>query len=140
MTKEGAPLQKSLLFMGPVRPAPPVEPARGEGAGATEAASNGSAPAVRPAAVERPQPTVREARAIRSLLYNRLLLEAVQRRIEKAEAIILSYLLTQEGACAQIGPYWVEVDADGRIGLTKTADDNGWSQLYFPEVEEFSRT
>ena len=38
-------------------------------------------------------------------MYNRLLLEVVQRRIEKAEAIIRSYLLTQGSGTVRIGPY-----------------------------------
>lgn len=77
---------------------------------------------------------LRDVRAIRSLLYNRLLLEAVQRRIEKAEVIILSFLLTQGNASAQIGPYFVELDATQHLTITKTEDD-GWCQLYFPELD-----
>ncbi len=81
-----------------------------------------------------PKATFREMRAVRSLLYNRLLLEVIQRRIEKAEAIILSFLLTQEEAGAQIGPYLVEVDAANHICLTRTETDD-WHQMYFPELE-----
>jgi hypothetical protein len=83
---------------------------------------------------ETPKATLREVRAVRSLLYNQLLLEVVQRRIEKAETIILSYLLTQGDTEAQIGPYLVVIDAAHHIDVTKTSDD-GWYQLYFPEVD-----
>ena len=88
------------------------------------------------AEAERPKPTIREVRAARSLLYNRLLLEMVQRRIEKAEAIVLSYLLTQEDTSAQIGPYLIEMDANDEINVTKTEDEDGWFQLYFSNLEE----
>lgn len=93
-----------------------------------------------PNIVERevPKATLREVRAVRSLLYNLLLLEAVQRRIEKAESIVLSFLLIQDSASAQIGPYLVEADAANHISVTKTGDDDGWKQPYFPEMEEVS--
>lgn len=98
--------------------------------------------AAKPGVIEReiPRATHREVRAIRSLLYNRLLLEAVQRRIEKAEAIIISYLLTQDDTSAQIGSYLVEVDTDHSIGVTKTGNDNGWRQPHFPELETIPMT
>ena len=88
---------------------------------------------------ETPQVTRREVRAARSLLYNRLLLEVIQRRIEKAEAIVLSFLLMQDEATAQIGPYLVEIDTTNSIAVTKTDDDDGWKQPYFPEIEKASR-
>lgn len=84
---------------------------------------------------EAPAPTLREVRALRSLLYNRLLLEVVQRRIEKGAATILSYLLTQEGLSAQIGPYFVWLDEDNNIEALRTLSDDDWQQLYFPEIE-----
>ncbi len=84
---------------------------------------------------EAPAPTLREARALRSLLYNRLLLEVVQRRIEKAETAILSYLLTQGGLSSQIGPYFVWLDEDNNIEALRTLSDDDWQQLYFPEME-----
>jgi len=84
---------------------------------------------------EAPAPTLREVRALRSLLYNRLLLEVVQRRIEKGTATILSYLLTQEGLSAQIGPYFVWLDEDNNIEALRTLSDDDWQQLYFPEIE-----
>lgn len=87
---------------------------------------------------EVPKATIRDVRAVRSLLYNLLLLEAVQRRIEKAESIILSFLLIQDSASAQIGPYLVSVDDANHIIVTKTGDDDGWKQPYFPEMEEVS--
>lgn len=79
--------------------------------------------------------TLRDIRAARSLLYNRLLLEVVQRRIENAEAIVLTYLVTQEGTSAQIGPYLVEVDAANDISVTKIGGNDGWKQPHFPELE-----
>lgn len=88
--------------------------------------------------LETPKPTVRELRAVRSLLYNRLLMEVVQRRIEKAEAVILSYLLTQANPFSQIGPYFVELGEDHFLGVTKIEDDSGWCQLYFPELKSDS--
>lgn len=88
---------------------------------------------------ERPRATLRDIRAVRSLLYNRLLLEVVQRRIEKAETIILSYLLTQGSTTAQIGPYWVELDATDHICLTRTETDDDWRQLYFSEVDAVAK-
>lgn len=87
---------------------------------------------------ETPKPTVRELRAVRSLLYNRLLMEVVQRRIEKAEAVILSYLLTQKNSFSQIGPYFIELGEEHFLEVTKTEDDSGWCQLYFPEWESGS--
>jgi hypothetical protein len=81
-----------------------------------------------------PETTLRDVRAARSLLYNRLLLEVVQRRIERAETITLSYLLRQGDTSAQLGPYLVEVDEAQSIAITKTGDD-GWRQLYLPELE-----
>ncbi len=86
--------------------------------------------------IVRPRATIRDIRAARSLLYNRLLLEVVQRRIENAEAIVLSYLLTQEDTSAQIGPYLIEMDASDEINVTKTEDEDGWFQLYFSNLEE----
>lgn len=142
MTKEGEPSQRTLLSVALVDPSPPavvVDPGGGERFDATENLRDGNVPAgMCPAEVERPGPTIREVRAIRSLLYNRLLLEVVQRRIEKAEVIILSYLLLQGEAGAQIGPYLVEVDADHRIDVTRIAEDDGWHQPYFPEMETSS--
>ena len=67
-------------------------------------------------------------------IINRLLMEVVQRRIERAEVVILSYLLTQSDTSAQIGPYLVELDADQHVTVTKTEDD-GWRQRYFPELD-----
>ena len=87
---------------------------------------------------ERPKPTARELRAVRSLLYNRLLMEVVQRRIEKAEAVILSYLLTQANPFSQIGPYFVELGEDHFLAVTKIEDDSGWCQLYFPDLKSDS--
>ena len=131
----------SMAFIDPTPPAAVIEPEGGEWLDATEDLRDGNVPTdLRPAEVERPGPTIREVRAIRSLLYNRLLLEVVQRRIEKAEVIILSYLLLQGETGAQIGPYLVEVDADHGIGVTRIADDDAWHQPYFPEMETLSTT
>ena len=58
-------------------------------------------------------------------------------RIEKAEAIITSYLLAQGDSKAQIGPYLVEMDEDNRINLTPTEDD-GWQQMRIPGVDTLS--
>lgn len=130
-----------MALVAPSSPAAVVEPGRGERFDAVDGLLDGNVPAdLHPAEVERPGPTIREVRAIRSLLYNRLLLEVVQRRIEKAEVIILSYLLLQGEAGAQIGPYLVEVDADHGIGVTRIAEDDGWRQPYFPEMETISTT
>lgn len=95
--------------------------------------------AVEPVQLEREKPkaALRDVRAVRSLLYNRLLLEVAQRRIEKAEAVIFAYLLTQGSASAQIGPYLVEADAAQHLTVTKTEDD-GWYQLYFSELDTVS--
>lgn len=86
---------------------------------------------------EKPKATPRVARAVRSLFYNRLLLERVLARIEKAEAIIVSYLLSQGDSNTQIGPYQVELDENNQIALTPTEDD-GWQQLRIPEVDALS--
>lgn len=86
---------------------------------------------------ERPKATPRVRRAVRSLFLNRLLLERVLVRIEKAEAIITSYLLAQGDTKAQIGPYLVEMDEDNRINLTPTEDD-GWQQMRIPGVDALS--
>lgn len=83
---------------------------------------------------QRPKATLRDMRAVRSLLYNRLLLEVVQRRIEKAEAIIHSYLLAWGDSTAQIGPYLVELGDAKRLYLTRTETD-GWEQLRLPEAD-----
>lgn len=83
-----------------------------------------------------PPATYREVRAVRSLIYNRLLLEAVQRRIEKAEAIIQSFLLTQDGGTVRIGPYEVVVDKTAQLSASKVQEDDGWYQLNIPETEE----
>lgn len=83
---------------------------------------------------ERPKATLRDMRAVRSLLYNRLLLEVVQRRIEKAEAIIHSYLLAWGDSTAQIGPYLVELDDTKGLFFTQTETD-GWKQLRLPEAD-----
>lgn len=90
-----------------------------------------------PGVIERdpPRVTLREVRATRSLLYNRLLLEAVQRRIEKAEAIILSYLLTCDSLSAQMGPYFVWLAEDNKVEALKTLSDDDWRQLHFSEME-----
>lgn len=86
---------------------------------------------------ERPKATPRVRRAVRSLFLNRLLLERVLVRIEKAEAIITSYLLAQGDTKAQIGPYLVEMDEDNRINLTPTEDD-GWQQMRIPGLDTLS--
>lgn len=76
------------------------------------------------------------AKSTRScLLYNRLLLEVVRRRIEKGAATIRSYLLTQESLSAQIGPYFVWLDEDNNIEALRTLSDDDWQQLYLPEIE-----
>jgi len=74
---------------------------------------------------------------VRSLFLNRLLLERVLARIEKAEAIITSYLLAQGDSKAQIGPYQVELDKDNRINLTPTEDD-GCQQMRIPGLDTLS--
>ena len=86
---------------------------------------------------ERPKATPRVRRAVRSLFLNRLLLERVLARIEKAEAIITSYLLAQGDSKAQIGPYLVELDECNQINLTPTEDD-GWQQMRIPGVDTLS--
>jgi hypothetical protein len=83
-----------------------------------------------------PTATVREVRAVRSLVYNRLVLDVIQRRIEKAEAIVRSYLITQDGGSTRIGPYLVDMDEAEQIEVVKVEDDDGWRQLNIPEVEE----
>lgn len=86
---------------------------------------------------ERLKATPRVRRAVRSLFLNRLLLERVLARIEKAEAIITSYLLAQGDSKAQIGSYLVELDEDNRINLTPTEDDD-WQQMRIPGVDSLS--
>lgn len=83
---------------------------------------------------ERPKATLRDMRAVRSLLYNRLLLEVVQQRIEKAEAIIHGYSLAWGDSTAQIGPYLVELGDAKHLFLTRTETD-GWEQLRLPEAD-----
>lgn len=96
-------------------------------------------PITEPAVIKReaPKATIRDVRAVRSLLYNRLLLERVLARIEKAEAIIVSYLLSRGDSNTQIGPYQVELDENNQITLTPTEDD-GWQQMRIPEVNALS--
>lgn len=86
---------------------------------------------------DRPRATHRVRRAVRSLFLNRLLLERVLIRVERAEAIIASYLLAQGDLKTQIGPYYVELDECNRISLTPTEDD-GWRQMRIPEVDTLS--
>jgi len=82
-----------------------------------------------------PAPGLREVKAVSSLLRNRLLLEVVERRIQKTSAIILSFLLTQEGLSAQIGPYLVWLAEGNKIEALKTLSDDDWQQLHFPEMK-----
>ncbi len=86
---------------------------------------------------ERLKATPRVRRAVRSLFLNRLLLERVLARIEKAEAIITSYLLAQGDSKAQIGPYLVELDDRNQISMTPTEND-GWQQMRIPGVDTLS--
>lgn len=144
MSKEGE-LAQTTLFTGElIETTPPPSMAATPASETGELSEDNRFPtttsvSAEPILVERetPKATLRDVRAVRSLLYNRLLLEVVQRRIEKAEATILSYLLTQSTTSAQIGPYLVELDASDRIGLTQTETD-GWYQLYFSELETVS--
>lgn len=142
MAKEEEPPQMALFSPELCDSSPPTtvaltEPEIGETFTEFENDGNDVVPAdLGSVELEKPKPTIRELRAARSLLYNRLLLEAVQRRIEKAEAIILSYLLTQANSVAQIGPYFVELNEDLSLGVTKTEDEDGWHQLYFSEIED----
>jgi hypothetical protein len=140
MGKEGEPIQ-SVLFAGELLEAP--LPACAETIPTLEIKTASEAPlppvttieAIEPVLVvhETSKPTIRDLRAVRSLLYNRLLLEVVQRRIEKAETILLSYLLTQGSSMAQIGPYLVELDESDYICVTQT-EANGWFQTQFSEL------
>jgi hypothetical protein len=82
-----------------------------------------------------PMPTLREVRAVSSLLRNRLQLEVVERRIQKTSAIIVSYLLTQDSLSAQIGSYFVWLNEEKNIEALRTLSDDDWQQLYFPEIE-----
>lgn len=145
MAKEGEPPQMALFSpeltdFSPSSMVALAEPEIGEAFTEAEDADREVVPIDScPGELERPTPTIREFRAVRSLLYNRLLMEVVQRRIEKAEAIILSYLLTQADSFTQIGPYFVELGEDHLLEVTKTEDGNGWYQLYFSEIEKPSR-
>lgn len=143
MVKEGEPDQ-AILFADELHETAsplPIEPlpATAIGGGCRENELPIFTPA-EPDIVEReaPKATIREVRAVRSWLYNLLLLEVVERRIEKAESIIHRFLLIQDSASAQIGPYLVEVDAADHITVTKTGDDDEWKQPYFPEIERDS--
>ena len=138
MPQEGEPLQTAFhledVFVSSLTVLAEIEPTYSrEPADSVDAAIAPTDPL--PAERDRPKATIRDIRAVRSLLYNRLLLETVLKRIEKAEAIVLSYLLTQDRSAAQIGPYLVEVDPDNYIHLTMT-DSDGWRQLHIPEPEE----
>lgn len=85
-----------------------------------------------------PKPTLREVRAASSLLRNRLQLEAIERRIQKTTAIIVSYLLTQDSLSAQIGPYFVWLNEQNTIEAVRTLSDDDWQQLYLPKIESES--
>lgn len=80
-------------------------------------------------------PTLREVRAVSSLLRNRLQLEVVERRIKKTTDIIISYLLTQDSLSAQIGPYLVWLNENNDIEALRTLSDDDWQQLYLPEIK-----
>lgn len=83
-------------------------------------------------------PTLREVRAVSSLLRNRLQMEAVERRIQKTAAIILSYLMTQDSLSAQIGPYLVWLNEDSNIEVLRTLSYDDWQQLYLPKIRSES--
>ena len=138
MAKEGGPDQ-TALFTGKLLEASLPAPLEVPSATVVEKAFKESevpisAVVPTPTKREAPKATLREIRAVRSLLYNRLLLERVLIRMEKAEAIILSYLLTQDAAATQIGVYLVELDPNSQIHITQTETDC-WRQQQFAELE-----
>ena len=55
---------------------------------------------------------VRLMRSIRSLAYNRELQPLVEDRIERAEANLRGYLLTNGLAATRVGPYQVDMDEE----------------------------
>jgi hypothetical protein len=141
MSKEGERALQHNLFAGqtlePKYPAPLKEPPATTVDGGFKEGGDFASSSDQSVITERqaPVPTFREAKAVSSLLRNKLLLEIVQRRIQKSETIILSFLLTQEDLRAQIGPYFVWVAESNNIEALKTLNDEAWQQLYFPEME-----
>jgi hypothetical protein len=134
MSGEGEPHQAGLFTNGfPSELIPIAEYPFEEDGSAEQPSEPDEAVAAEP---EPPSATYREIRAVRSLMYNRLLLEVVQRRIEKAEAIVRSYLLTQDDGTVRIGPYEVEIDEIVQISASKVEEDDGWYQLNIPEMDE----
>jgi hypothetical protein len=83
---------------------------------------------------EKSMVTPRVVRAVRSLVYNRLLLERVLQRIEKAEAIVLSYLLARGDSTTQIGLFHVELDEANHLTITR-AEAEGWEQMIIPGLD-----
>jgi hypothetical protein len=82
---------------------------------------------------EGPEVMVRLMRSIRSLAYNRELKPLVEDRIERAEASLRGYLLTNGLAATRVGPYQVEMDEEGDISLTRLPVDD-WQQLPLPQL------
>ncbi len=83
---------------------------------------------------EGPEVMVRLIRSIRSLAYNRKLQPLVEDRIERAEASLRSYLLTDGAATTRVGPYQVDMDEEGGISLTRLPGDD-WQQLPLSQLE-----
>ena len=77
---------------------------------------------------------VRLMRSIRSLAYNRELQPLVEDRIERAEANLRGYLLTNGLAATRVGPYQVEMDEEGDIFLARLPGDD-WQQLPLPQLD-----
>ena len=83
---------------------------------------------------EGPEVMVRLMRSIRSLAYNRELQPLVEDRIERAEANLRGYLLTNGLAATRVGPYQVDMDEEGGISLARLPGDD-WQQLPLPQLD-----
>ncbi len=83
---------------------------------------------------EGPEVMIRLIRSIRSLAYNRKLQPLVEDRIERAEASLRGYLLTNGLAATRVGPYQVDMDEEGGISLARQPGDD-WQQLTLSQLD-----
>lgn len=73
-------------------------------------------------------------RAVRSLAFNRSLLPAVEDRLDRAESIVRSRLLSSGGESIQAGPFGVSLDEDQNVKLEWHGGDD-WQQLQLPDID-----
>jgi hypothetical protein len=81
---------------------------------------------------EPPEVARRLMRACRSLTYNRDLQPLIEERIERAEGTLRGHLLAKDVTSVRLGPYQVEIRAEGSIELEQI-DVDGWQQMPLPQ-------